>query len=138
MPFSFFRVRWEESEVVQLTEDLTIHATGLPTSGLVTAALIKIMQKIMEPYSEEDKSREHGLHIYQYFVESMKHCFAMRTLLGDIVNNDMKQFTLMVSEYIIRLFRERFENYIITEFFRIFLSEFRQKAELFPATHKKG
>ena len=83
--------------MVELTENLQAFATGLPTSGLATVALVKLMIKLVET-SKLDKKNNSTAEVYQFFVESMKYIFAQRSSLGDLTDNEYtEEITSVIS-----------------------------------------
>ena len=93
--YKHFRVRWSDSEVVKLSDDLQIFTTAAPTSGLPAAFIIRIMDRLLATGRVDKRS----LDIYQCFVEAMKHGIAQHTNTGDIIHNDIAELTNQVGAY---------------------------------------
>ena len=87
-------MRWEETEKVPMSRNLKILTSGSPSSGLITAFIIKMMDTLIS--KKKVKADSEVLKLYQAFVESMKYGFAARSHLGDLYKNGMKNVTEQV------------------------------------------
>ncbi|KAH8295877.1 hypothetical protein KR044_001284, partial [Drosophila immigrans] len=75
-----FRVRWESDGHISanVTDDLTMYTTPLPSSGPILAFILNVMSELNE--SDE------GIY-WQRVVETFKHAYGQRTNLGDYEND---------------------------------------------------
>ena len=74
-----------------MSRNLKILTSGSPSSGLITAFIIKMMDTLIS--KKKVKADSEVLKLYQAFVESMKYGFAARSHLGDLYKNEMKNVT---------------------------------------------
>ena len=86
------RVKWDEADFVDLSNDLRIYTPTLPSSGMVMSFVVKIMDKL----ASAKKINKLSPNVYQLFVEAMKYGFAQRTNLGDKFQNEILNVTLQV------------------------------------------
>ncbi|XP_011206385.1 scoloptoxin SSD14 isoform X1 [Bactrocera dorsalis] len=70
-----YEVRWEDTVKVQFKHGYTLHTTPLPTSGVVLAFILNVMEPM---YTKNESVFWHRM------IETFKHAYGHRTLLGDI------------------------------------------------------
>ena len=74
-----------------LSNNLTIHTATMPSSGVVTAFIIKMLQTAFS-----SNRTKNVLESYQAFAEACKYGFAQRMHLGDMKDNPIANITKKV------------------------------------------
>lgn len=73
-----FRVEWDTPVSVKLTKGMRLFSPPPPSSGIIVAAIVGIMDQFN--LTQYDGNKELS---YHRFAEACKFVFAQRTLLGD-------------------------------------------------------
>jgi len=85
-----YRVKLEEPLQMTLSNNLTIHTPTMPSSGIVTAFIIKMLQTAL---ASNKYTTKNVLESYQVFAEACKYGFAQRMHLGDMKDNPVANIT---------------------------------------------
>lgn len=78
---SSYKAREEDSFVMSLSNNLTLHSVNLPASGPLLGLILNVMMR----YTEHGRGNTmiKSINFFHRFAEAMKFAYAKRQLLGD-------------------------------------------------------
>ena len=89
-------MRLEEPLQLPLADGLNVQTATSPSSGIVSAFIIKVLQMAM---ANNKFSPKNIVQIYQAFAEACKYGFAQRINLGDMKDNPIANATERVMTF---------------------------------------
>ena len=89
-------MRLEEPLQLPLADSLNVHTAASPSSGIVSAFIIKVLQMAM---ANNKFSPKNVVQVYQAFAEACKYGFAQRINLGDMKDNPITNATERVMTF---------------------------------------